>query len=276
MPQAKASDGTKLYYESQGSGPAIVFVHELAGTCHSFDLQVAALKGKYRCLTFNARGYPPSDVPGSVDSYSQDIAAEDIGAVLDAAGEKDAHVMGVSMGSAAALHFALAHPERVRSAILCSIGSGSDAKPDEYVANMEAMAARVEKNGMDQIRQNFTTSPARLKLKEKSPVEYQKFLGEIEKFSVQGLTNTMRGVQKRRPPLYAHKDKIAAMNIPTLVVLGGIDQGCEKPSYFLKETLPGARLEILPDTGHGVNLEEPERVNRMVEEFVAGVEARRR
>lgn len=276
MPQAKASDGTKLYYESQGSGPAIVFVHELAGTCHSFDLQVAALKGKYRCLTFNARGYPPSDVPGSVDSYSQDIAAEDIGAVLDAAGEKDAHVMGVSMGSAAALQFALAHPERVRSAILCSIGSGSDAKPDEYVANMEAMAARVEKNGMDQIRQNFTTSPARLKLKEKSPVEYEKFLGEIEKFSVQGLTNTMRGVQKRRPPLYAHKDKIAAMNIPTLVVLGGIDQGCEKPSHFLKATLPGARLEILPNTGHGVNLEEPERVNRMVEEFVAGVEARRR
>lgn len=276
MPQAKASDGTKLYYETQGSGPAIVFVHELAGTCHSFDLQVAALKGKFRCITFNARGYPPSDVPASVESYSQDIAAADIGAVLDAAGEKDAHVMGVSMGSAAALQFALAQPSRVRSAILCSIGSGSDAKPDEYAANMEAMAARVEKNGMDQIRQNFTSSPARLKLKEKSPAEYQKFLGEIEKFSVQGLANTMRGVQKRRPPLYAHKDKIAAMKIPTLVVLGGIDQGCEKPSHFLKEALPGARLEILPNTGHGVNIEEPERVNRMVEEFVAAIEAKRK
>lgn len=275
MPEAKAADGTTLYYESQGSGPAIVFVHELAGTCHSFDLQVAALKGRYRCITFNARGYPPSAVPVAVESYSQDIAAEDIGAVLDAAGEKDAHVMGVSMGSAAALQFALAHPERVRSAILCSIGSGSDAKPDEYVANMEAMAARVEKNGMEQIRQNFTTSPARLKLKEKSPEEYAKFLAEIEKFSVQGLTNTMRGVQKRRPPLYAHKDKIGALRIPALVVLGGIDQGCEKPSHFLAETLPGARLEILPNTGHGVNLEEPDRVNQLVSEFIGAVEARR-
>ncbi|HEY3916520.1 MAG TPA: alpha/beta hydrolase [Stellaceae bacterium] len=275
MPQAKAGDGTKLYYESQGSGPAIIFVHELAGTCHSFDLQVAALKDRYRCLTFNARGYPPSDVPSAVESYSQDIAATDIGAVLDAAGEKDAHVMGVSMGSAAALQFALAYPARVRSAILCSIGSGSDAKPEEYVANMEAMAARVEKNGMEQIRQNFTASPARLKLKEKSPAEFAKFLGEIEKFSVQGLTNTMRGVQKRRPPLYAHKDKIAAMRIPTLVVLGGVDQGCEKPSHFLKDTLLGARLEILPNTGHGVNIEEPDRVNRMVAAFVGAVEARR-
>lgn len=275
MSQAKAADGTILYYESQGIGPAIVFVHELAGTCHSFDLQVAALKGRYRCIAFNARGYPPSDVPASVESYSQDIAAEDIGAVLDAAGEKDAHVMGVSMGSAAALQFALAHPARVRSAILCSIGSGSDAKPDEYVANMEAMAARVEKNGMEQIRQNFTSSPARLKLKEKSPEEYAKFLAEIEKFSVQGLTNTMRGVQKRRPPLYAHKDKIAALRIPALVVLGGIDQGCDKPSHFLAETLPGARLEVLPNTGHGVNLEEPDRVNQLVADFVGAVEARR-
>jgi len=276
MPQAKAADGTSLYYESHGSGPAIIFVHELAGTCHSFDLQVAALKGSYRCITFNARGYPPSDVPSAVDSYSQDIAAEDIGTVLDAAGEKDAHVMGVSMGSAAALQFAIAHPNRVRSAILCSIGSGSDAKPDEYVANMEAMAARVEKNGMDQIRQNFTASPARHKLKDKSPAEYQKFLADLERFSVQGLTNTMRGVQKRRPPLYAHKDKIAALRVPALVVLGGIDQGCEKPSHFLAETLPGARLEILPNTGHGVNIEEPDRVNRMVGEFVGAVEAKRR
>ena len=67
--------------------------------------------------------------------------------------------MGVSMGSAAALQFALSNPARTRSSILCSIGSGSDAKPEEYVANMEAMAARVEANGMRQIRR--TSRPRR-------------------------------------------------------------------------------------------------------------------
>jgi pimeloyl-ACP methyl ester carboxylesterase len=275
MPHARAADGTSLYYESTGEGPAIIFVHELAGTCRSFDAQIAAFEDRYRCIAFNARGYPPSDVPQAVDAYSQDIAAADIGVVLDAAGVKDAHVMGVSMGSAAALQFAIAHPERVRSAILCSIGSGSDMKPEDNAANMEAMAARVEANGMKQIRENFTTSPARTKLKDKNPAEYEKFLGEIDKFSVQGLVNTMRGVQKRRPPLYAHEAKIAALRVPTLVVQGGDDQGCAKPSQFLKNTLPGARLEILPNTGHGVNLEEPVAVNRLVAEFIAGVEARR-
>ena len=276
MPQAKAADGVKLYYETQGSGPPIVFVHELAGTCRSFDAQVAALKPRFRCITFNARGYPPSDVPSEVESYSQDIAASDIGAVLDGAGLKDAHVLGVSMGSAAALQFALSDPSRVRSAILCSIGSGSDAKQGEYATNMEANAARIEQNGLPQIRANFTSSPVRARLKDKNPAEFEKFLQELTKFSVQGLASTMRGVQMRRPPLYAHKDKIAAMRIPTLVVLGGDDEGCKKPSHFLQETLPGARLEILPNTGHAVNIEEPEKINRLIAEFVGGVEAGRR
>jgi pimeloyl-ACP methyl ester carboxylesterase len=275
MPQAKASDGVGIHYEVEGSGSPVIFVHELAGTGYSFNMQVAAMKSRFQCITFNARGYPPSDVPASVESYSQDIAASDIGAVLDAAGVKDAHVMGVSMGSAAALQFALKNPARVRSAILCSIGSGSDAKPEEYVANMDGMASRIEKNGMKQIQENFTSSPARLKLKEKNPAEFDRFVAEISSFSVEGLVNTIRGVQKRRAPLYAHKDAIAAMNIPALVVLGGIDAGCAKPSAFLAETLPGARLETLPNTGHGVNIEEPEKVNRMVIDFIDGVEARR-
>ncbi len=275
MPQAKASDGTSIYYEVEGNGPAIIFVHELAGTCHSFNMQVAAMKSRFQCITFNARGYPPSAVPTAVESYSQDIAASDIGAVLDAVGVKDAHVMGVSMGSAAALQFAIKNPSRVRSAILCSIGSGSDAEPATYVANMEGMAARIEQNGMAQIQQNFTSSPPRLKLKEKNPAEFERFVAEISSFSVPGLVNTIRGVQKRRAPLYAHKDAIAALKIPALVVLGGIDAGCNKPSHFLQETLPGARLETLPDTGHGVNIEEPEKVNRMVIDFIDGVEARR-
>lgn len=72
------------------------------------------------------------------------------------------------------------------------------------------------------------------------------------------------------------KDQIAALRVPALVVFGGIDQGCEKPSHFLAATLPGARLEILPNTGHGVNLEEPDRVNRMVAEFIAAVGAKRK
>jgi len=275
MAKVTAKDGTRLYVESQGEGVPIVFVHELAGSCRSFDLQVEDWQSRWRCVTFNARGYPPSDVPPAVDSYSQDLAASDIGAVLDGLKLADAHVIGVSMGSASSLQFAIRNPARVRSITLTSIGSGSDLKPGEFAANMEALAAMTLKNGMRALAENYGAAATRYRLKEKNPSEYRNFIEQIAAGSPLGMTNTMRGVQQRRPPLYAHKDKIAAMRIPTLIVLGGIDQGCDKPSHFLAETLPGARLEILPNTGHGVNIEEPDRVNRMVAEFVSAVEALR-
>ena len=276
MPHATAKDGTKLYYESEGSGVPIVFVHELAGTLHSFAPQVAALKGRFRCIAYNARGYPPSDVPPSVESYSQDIAAEDVAAVLDACACETAHVMGVSMGSAAALQFALRHPQRARSLILASIGSGSDVGTAAYAVETEARAQGVEKAGMAEAARNFGNSPTRQRLKAKNLALYQSYLREVGGLSLLGITNTMRGVQKRRPPLYAHEARVAAMTTPTLVLVGADDEPCLKPSRFLKERLPGARLEILPETGHGLNLEEPELVNGLVERFIDGVEKGRR
>jgi pimeloyl-ACP methyl ester carboxylesterase len=275
MPDATTSDKVRLHYESAGSGPPIIFVHELAGTWHSFEPQIAALKSKFRCIAYNARGYPPSDVPPSVASYSQDLAAADIGAVMDAAGLDRAHVMGVSMGSAAALQFALKWPARARSVILCSIGSGSDAKPGEYLVEMEARARSVEEGGMAKAAENFGSSPSRKKLKDKNPSLHASFIKEVAALSVQGITNTMRGVQQRRPPLYAHKDAIAALKVPALVVVGADDEACLKPSRFLKDTLPGARLEVIANTGHGLNLEEPALVNDMVARFIDAIEANR-
>jgi len=276
MPYAPAQDGTKLYYESEGSGPPIIFVHELAGTLRSFAPQVAALKGRYRCIAYNARGYPPSDVPPTADSYSQAIAAADIGAVLDACGYEIAHVMGVSMGAAAALQFALAHPARARSAILCSIGSGSDAGTAAYAIETEARAQGIEKGGMAAAAENFGNSPTRIRLKEKNPALYAAYLRDVGALSVLGMTNTLRGVQKRRPPLYAHEARVRAMKVPALVLVGAEDEACLGPSRFLKEHLPGARLEVLEKTGHGLNLEDPERVNAMIERFVEGVEKGKR
>jgi pimeloyl-ACP methyl ester carboxylesterase len=276
MAKITAKDGTALYCESQGGGVPIVFVHELAGSCRSFDLQVTEWRALWHCVTFNARGYPPSDIPPAVDSYSQEMAASDIGAVLDGLSLADAHLVGVSMGSASTLQFALRNPGRVRSITLTSIGSGSDLKPGEFAASMEALAELTLKSGMRSLAENYGAAPTRYRLKEKNPSEYRNFIEQIAAGSPLGITNTMRGVQQRRPPLYAHKDKIAALNLPALIVLGEEDEPCIKPSYFLNATLPGARLEVVAKTGHAVNLEEPALYNRLVMGFIEGVEAKRR
>jgi pimeloyl-ACP methyl ester carboxylesterase len=276
MTMISAKDGVSLYGESSGSGVPIVFVHELAGSCRSFDLQVAAWKDRWRCVAFSARGYPPSDVPPQIASYSQEIAASDIGAVLDGLGLADAHIIGVSMGSASTLQFALAHPQRVRSITLSSIGSGSDMKPGEFAASMEALAELTLGKGMRALAESYAASPTRYRLKEKNPPEYKNFVDQLAAGSPLGITNTMRGVQERRPPIYVHKDRIAALRLPALVVLGEEDAPCVGPSHFLEKTLPGARLEVMAKTGHAVNLEEPALYNRLVMEFIEAVEARRR
>jgi pimeloyl-ACP methyl ester carboxylesterase len=268
-------DGVQLYCETQGSGAPIVFVHELAGSCRSFDPQVKEWRRHWRCVTFNARGYPPSEIPPSVDSYSQEIAASDIGAVLDGLKLASAHLVGVSMGSASTLQYAIANPSRVRSITLTSIGSGSDMAPGEFAAGMETLAELVLKSGMRALAEHYGAAPTRYRLKEKNPLEYRHFIEQIAAGSPLGITNTMRGVQQRRPPLYVHRERIAALQVPVLVVLGEEDEPCVKPSHFLKETLPGARLEVVPKTGHAVNLEEPALYNRLVLGFIETAEARR-
>jgi pimeloyl-ACP methyl ester carboxylesterase len=275
MTQARTSDGFQLYYETHGSGPPIVLVHELGGSHASFHFQLDAWSPRFACITYNARGYPPSEVPPKAESYSQDIAASDIAAVLDAAGLMDAHLLGVSMGAAAVLQFALRYPARTRSIVLCSIGSGSDQPQGEYRTSMEAQADFAQSAGVKALAERMLESPNRQRLKDKSPTEYRKFIEQLAAVSPLGIANTMRGVQARRPPIYVHRERIAALKIPTLIVVGDEDEPCIKPSHFLHESIPGARLEIIAKCGHLVNIEEPASLNPMALGFIERCEAER-
>ncbi len=276
MTKVRTTDGISLHVETHGDGAPIVLVHELAGSYRAFDAQVAAWKGVWRCVTFNARGYPPSDIPPSVDSYSQDIAAGDIGAVMNGLGLADAHLIGVSMGAASVLQYAIRHPDRVRSATLTSIGSGADLKPGEYAVAMEPLARLALDQGMQALADHYTTSPTRFRVKDKNPAGYETFIGQLIAGSVTGITNTMRGVQSRRRSVYEYRDAISAMTVPVLIVLGAEDEPCVKPSHFIAEVLPGAHLKVVPTTGHLVNIEEPALYNRLVMGFIEAVEAQRR
>src|SRR6186997_16885 len=126
MPHLVTDDNIKLYYEDTGSGAPVVLVHEYAGDYRSWEPQVRHLAKRYRCIAFNARGFPPSDVPQDVASYSQHRAADDIRAVLDALKIDKAHIVGLSMGGLATLHFGLAYPDRALSLVVAGCGYGAE------------------------------------------------------------------------------------------------------------------------------------------------------
>ena len=148
MSFARTSDGINLFYESAGSGTPIIFVHEFGGSHWSWEPQLNFFARRHRCITFAARGYPPSDIPESVDAYSQARAADDIVEVLDAADIDKAHVVGLSMGGFASLHVALRHPKQVLSVVAAGAGYGAEKVHENYFKGVSAQVAEnFEKRG---------------------------------------------------------------------------------------------------------------------------------
>ncbi len=276
MPYATTDDGVKLYFEEAGSGTPIVFVHEFGGDHRSWEPQMRYFSRRHRCVTFGARGYPPSDVPADVEKYSQARAAADIAAVMDGAGIDRAHVVGLSMGGFATLHFGLDYPARARSLVVAGAGYGAEKRHEAYFKGVSMeVAAQFEAQGSETFAKTYALAGSRVQFQNKDPRGWQEFATQLGEHSSLGAANTMRGVQARRPSIYDLEDRMRQMQVPTLVVVGDEDDHCIQPGVFMKQAIPSAGLLILPKTGHTLNLEEPDRFNLFVAEFIALAEAGR-
>jgi len=272
MPYAKTDDGVQLYFEETGSGHPVILVHEFAGDLRSYEPQMRHFGKRYRAVAYNARGFPPSDVPEHVSSYSQARAADDILAVLDHIGERKAHVVGLSMGGFATLHFGLRHPERALS--LCIGGCGYGAEPDKkakFQAECEAAAASFDTNWSEAAKK-YALGPTRVQFQNKDPRGWAEFAQQLHDGSSKGHALTMRGVQMKRPSLYELTGEMKAINLPTLIITGDEDDPCLEPALLMKRAIRTSALVVLPASGHTINIEEPEAFNRAVLEFLITVD----
>ncbi len=275
MPHATARDGVKLYYEEAGSGNPVIFVHEFAGDHRSWEPQLRYFARRYRCVTYGARGYPPSDVPESVSSYSQEHARDDVIAVLDHLKIDRAHVVGLSMGGFATLHVGLAYPQRARSLVIGGCGYGAQPGAEAgFRAECEAVAAAFEADGAATARK-YALGPTRVQFQNKNPRGWREFADQLAGHSFKGSALTQRGVQMRRPSLYQLVEGMQKMDVPTLVIAGDEDDPCLEASLLMKRSIPAAGLVVLPRAGHTINLEDPEAFNAAVADFLAAVEAGR-
>ena len=271
MPYATASDDTRLWYETTGSGPALLMAHELGSDARQWAGQVAAFAGRFRCITPNARGYPASGVPGEDHAYLWTRFADDIGAVRGAAGEARALLMGWSMGAYAALQFARMRPNPVRGLVLVGIGSGSpEADTAPWRGQMVDMAAAWLQDPRRAARM-LAEAPNRQALRRLNPEAFAAWLRDLEGHSPEGMARTCRNFQGRRPALQDFEAEFARLDIPTLIVCGEEDVPCVETSRWLARTLPRARLWEPKGLGHAPNLEAPELFNDEVGAFLDGL-----
>jgi pimeloyl-ACP methyl ester carboxylesterase len=270
------SDGAQLYYEEAGSGTPIVFVHEFSGDLYSWEKQIQHFSRRHRCIAFNARGYPPSEVPRQLSLYSHRHAVDDIAAVMRALKIPKAHIVGCSMGSRSTLDFGLDYPRMALSLTMIGIGSGADPRNREAFAKAsEARAREYEEAGLATVLKKLQVAPNRIRLKTKNPRAWEDFCRRFMEHSAQGCANITRRVQGRRPSLYGMGKALAAMRVPAHVVVGDEDPAALDSGLYMKRVAPAVRLSVVAATGHLVNLEEPDLLHALTEDFLALVESGR-
>jgi pimeloyl-ACP methyl ester carboxylesterase len=272
MPYVDAA-GVKLYFEEAGRGYPIIFAHEFGSDLQIWDPQVRHFSRGYRCIAYNARGYPPSDVPVDAALYGWEAAVDDIDAVMRGLGLDRAHIVGTSMGAYAALQFGLRYPEKASAIVAAGAGSGcSPSERDAWLRQTPALARSFIDRGMDVMAAKIAHSPTRIQLKYKDPKTWGDFVERLGRLSVQGLSTTMVRYQMLRPSLYDFREHFGGMMTPVLLAVGDEDAPCLDTNLMLKSALPGAGLWISPNTGHTINLEEPAAFNAQVEAFLTAVE----
>ncbi|HEX2216931.1 MAG TPA: alpha/beta hydrolase [Xanthobacteraceae bacterium] len=276
MPHATTRDGVKLYYEEAGSGTPVLFVHEFAADYRSWEPQMRYFSRLYRCITYCARGYPPSDVPKDGAAYTYEHFRDDVIAMLDHLKIDKAHIVGLSMGGYSALMVGLRYPERARSLTLAGTGSGSErALADELRQGFLDIAKQFESEGSAAVAKVYGNGPTRVPYEVKDPRGHREFLEALAAHDPQGSAHTMRNFQGKRPPVWEFEAELKKLAVPTLILLGDEDDPCIEPSIYLKQHIPTSGLAVLPKTGHTTNLEEPALFNATVGDFLARVDAGR-
>jgi 3-oxoadipate enol-lactonase len=248
MPHAVTSDDVRLYFEEAGSGTPILFLHEFAADHTNWEPQMRYFSRGHRCIAYSARGYTPSDVPPSVESYTYKHFYTDALAVLDHLKIAKAHFVGLSMGSYSSLQAAMNAPERVISMTLAGVGSGSSLQHLEtFRKTCRETAEQFEKLGSVEVAKVTREAPGRIPFLVKDPRGHADFYAALARHDAKGSAHTMRGFQGGRPSIYTMPDAIRKVMTPALIICGDEDDACVEPSLFLKQHLTASGLSFFPN-----------------------------
>jgi pimeloyl-ACP methyl ester carboxylesterase len=262
-----ALENIRLYYEEHGSGPALVLAHGHACGVRSWDPQLRGLTNRYRVIVYDARGHGLSEAPAEPSAYSQQHMVDDLCGLMDHLGLTTAALGGLSMGGNVVLNFAFAHPERVSALILADTGAGSD-NTERMIARSLEGADLLDNKGIEAYVDWAMSHPAFARFASRGAEEERFIRSCLMTNRAHGLALSTRGVQAKRPPIYALEPQLRRLEMPVLLIAGEHDEACLPVHAFMSRTIPKATHHVLPAAGHVTNLETPEGFNRLVTEFL--------
>jgi pimeloyl-ACP methyl ester carboxylesterase len=263
MPTMRVN-GATIAYDVTGAGPeTIIFAHGLLWDGYMFHKQVAALRDRYRCVTFDFRGQGKSEVTRA--GYDMDTLSLDAAQLIEGLGYAPVHFAGLSMGGFVGMRLAARRPELLRSLILIETSAEPEPVGNVPKYRMFYRVARLLGPGAVAGRvmpimfgQRFLNDPAR----SAERAEWRKRASANHRV---GIARATEGVIARR----GVTDEIGAISLPTLIIVGDQDVATvPEKARRIHELIAGSRLVVIPGAGHTSSIEEPEAVTAAIEGFL--------
>jgi pimeloyl-ACP methyl ester carboxylesterase len=245
-------DGVRIYYDVQGSGPAVLLSHGYSATSQMWTRQVEALKDRYRVITWDMRGHGQSDSPDDQSLYSEEATCADMAAILNELAVQKAVVGGLSLGGYMSLAFNVRYAERVNALMLFDTGPGykNPVAREGWNKTAETRAVGFETKGLESLGRGAEVRIAQHR-------------------SAAGLAKAARGMLAQFDSRII--ESLEHVSVPTLVVVGARDEPFLGATDYMANKIPGARRVVIPEAGHAANIDQPEAFNTATEAFLAGL-----
>jgi 3-oxoadipate enol-lactonase len=261
-------DGGRLYYEVEGDGHSLLMIHGGLGSLRMWDGQVPAFAKRYRVIRYDTRGFGRTETD---DVEFRDF--DDARAVLDHLDISSAFVVGTSRGGLIGLDFLLEHPDRVDAFV--SVASG--------VGGFDANLPEEKRPPFDEMNRLWDAKDWEA-LAELETQVWVDGWGQPETRVGPEIRGTVKGwilenyraekaegrPQPTMPPAVERLDEV---RVPVLVLVGLADEAqTVAGGLHLAESVAGAKLVEFPGVAHMIHLEEPERVNELMLEFLGSAD----
>jgi 3-oxoadipate enol-lactonase len=249
--------------------PTVLFGHGLLFSGWMFTAQIAALRERYRCVAIDWRGQ--GDSPAADRGYDMDTLSLDAIALIEQLAIGPVHYVGLSMGGFVGQRIAARRPELVRSLVL--LDTSADEEDPRAARQDRQMAVVFRVVGLGPVRRpvlklmfgpTFLADP-------RSEAIIAEWFQRLSRADRGGIRHAVLGVANRNGVL----SEIGAITAPTLVAVGEHDQPTPPDrSRTIASVIPGARLEIIANSGHSSTIEQPDAVTELIAKFLAEHDAR--
>ena len=243
-------DGVSIYYETHGSGPALLLTHGYSATSQMWRPQIDVLSRDHTLILWDMRGHGQSDSPEDDALYSESLTVADMAALLDHLGFETGVIGGLSLGGYMSLAFHVDHRERVDGLLIIDTGPGFKKDTARGAWNQTAIdrAVAIERDGAAALEGRSA---------EQASSEHRNIIG---------LARAARGMLTQHTPRVI--ESLPGIEVPSIVVVGADDEPFLAATDYMAAKIPGAEKVIIPDAGHAANMDQPEYFNEAISSFL--------